>query len=150
MAVFLSTFTNKVDRKGRVSVPASFRAALAPLSVKGIVAWRAPKLAAIEACGADRAQDLSRRIDMLPEMSEERDALSTILGDMREIDFDPEGRIVLPGELARHAALSGTAVFVGHGPTFRIWEPENFRRHQDEMRARIRERGLTVPPGETS
>jgi transcriptional regulator MraZ len=150
VAVFLSTFTNKIDRKGRVSVPAQFRAALAPLGVKGIVAWRAVKLAAIEACGGDRAEDFSRRIDRLPEMSEERDALSTILGDMRALEFDPEGRVLLPGELARHAGLAGTAVFVGRGPTFQIWEPDSFRHHQDEMRARIRERGLTIPPGETS
>ena len=149
MAVFLSTYVNKIDRKGRVSVPAAFRAALAPVSTKGIVAYRAVKLAAIEGSGVDRAEDLSRRIDRLPELSDERDALSAILGELRQLDFDGEGRIVLPSDLVRHANLSDAAVFVGCGPTFQIWEPERFRRHQDEMRARIRERGLTLPPGET-
>ena len=148
MAVFLSTYVNKIDRKGRVSVPAAFRATLIPISAKGIVAYPAVKLAAIEASGLDRAEDLSRRIDRLPELSDERDALSAILGDLRPLDFDGEGRIVLPTDLARHASLSNTAVFVGRGPTFQIWEPERFRQHQEEMRARIRERGLTLPPGD--
>jgi len=148
LAVFLSTYVNKIDRKGRVSVPAPFRAALAPHSAKGIVAYRAVKLAAIEASGIDRAEDLSRRIDRLPELSDERDALSAILGELRPLDFDSEGRILLPADLVRHASMSDTAVFVGCGPTFQIWEPERFRQHQDTMRRRIRERGLTLPPGE--
>lgn len=148
MAVFLSTYVNKIDRKGRVSVPAAFRAALTSASSKGIVAYRAVKLAAIEGSGLDRAEDLSHRIDRLPELSDERDALSAILGELRPLDFDGEGRIVLPTDLVRHANLSDVAVFVGCGPTFQIWEPERFRRHQDEMRSRIRERGLTLPPSE--
>ena len=148
MAVFLSTYVNKIDRKGRISVPAAFRAALTPVNTKSIVVYRAVKLTAIEASGLDRAEDLSRRIDRLPELSDERDALSAILGELRPLDFDGEGRIMLPSELARHANLTTSAVFVGCGPTFQIWEPERFRQHQEEMRARIRERGLTLPPGE--
>lgn len=149
MAIFLSTYVNKIDRKGRVSVPAAFRAALMPASPKGIIAYRAVKLAAIEGSGLDRAEDLSRRIDRLPEMSDERDALSAILGELRPLDFDGEGRVVLTADLVRHANLSDAAIFVGCGPTFQIWEPERFRRHQDEMRARIRERVLTLPPSGT-
>ena len=150
MAVFLSTYVNKIDRKGRVSVPAAFRAALTPASAKSIIVYRAVKLAAVEGCGMDRAEDLSRRIDRLPELSDERDALAAILGELRPLDFDGEGRIVLPTELVRHASMTDAAVFVGCGPTFQIWEPERFRRHQEEMRARIRERSLTLPPSETS
>jgi MraZ protein len=148
LAVFLSTYVNKIDRKGRVSVPAAFRAALMPANAKGIIVYRAVKLPAIEGSGLDRAEDLSRRIDRLPELSDERDALSALLGELRPLDFDGEGRIVLPAEFVHHASLSDAAVFVGCGPTFQIWEPERFRRHQDEMRTRIRERGLTLPPGE--
>lgn len=149
MAVFLSTYVNKIDRKGRVSVPAAFRAALASGNTKGIVAYRAVKWPAIEASGIDRADELSRRIDRLPDLSDERDALSAILGDLRPLEFDGEGRIVLPAELVHHAGLAFTAIFVGHGPTFQIWEPERFRQHGEEMRARIRERGLTLPPSES-
>ena len=149
MAIFLSTYLNKVDRKGRVSVPAAFRAALAEASPAGIVAYRAVKLPAIEAAGIDRIEEMSRRLDSLPELSEEREALATLLADMRQLAFDGEGRIMLPADLAKHAGIGDNATFVGAGPTFQIWEGGNFKRHHEEMRARIRERGLTLPPRET-
>ncbi len=53
MAVFIGTFENKVDRKGRVSVPAQFRQTLAAQSFQGIVAFRSYRADAIEACGFD-------------------------------------------------------------------------------------------------
>jgi MraZ protein len=149
VAVFLSTFINKLDRKGRISVPATFRAALQDSSYAGIVVFRAVKHPAIEAAAMDRMEELSRRIDQLAEMSDERDALSALLADARQLPFDTEGRIMLPADLAKHAGIEGSAAFVGRGPTFQLWEPEALKRHQDEMRTRIRTLGLTLPPRET-
>src|SRR5476651_1478796 len=65
VALFLSTFVNKVDRKGRVSVPASFRAALADQSFNGIIAFRSFKSSAIEGSGIDRLGEMSARLDEL-------------------------------------------------------------------------------------
>ena len=145
MALFLSTFVNKVDRKGRVSVPASFRTALAGQNFNGIVAFRSFKLPALEASGIDRMEELSQRIDALPEFSEDRDALSSILADAQPLAFDGEGRIVLPELLCQHAQIGESAAFVGLGRTFQIWEPERFSAHQQEMRERARRQGATLP-----
>lgn len=145
MALFLSTFVNKVDRKGRVSVPASFRQALAGQNFNGIVAYRSFKLTALEASGIDRMEQLSDRIDALPEFSEDRDALSSILADAQQLAFDGEGRIVLPELLCQHAGIGETAAFVGLGRTFQIWEPQRFEAHQQEMRERARRQGTTLP-----
>jgi len=68
---------------------------------------------------------------------------------MRQLTFDGQGRIMLPADLAKHAGISSNATFVGGGPTFQIWEGSSFKRHHEEMRARIRERGLTLPSRET-
>lgn len=146
MALFLSTFVNKVDRKGRVSVPAPFRAALAGQNFVGIVAYRSVNYRAIEAGGIDRVEELTRRIEALAEFSEEREAMSSIFGDMVQLPFDGEGRILLTSELCEHAeiVLEGTAAFVGHGSTFQIWEPARFERHRQALRDRAR--GLTLPP----
>lgn len=145
MALFLSTFTNKVDRKGRVSVPASFRSALTGQNFNGIIAFRSFKLPALEACGIDRMEELSERIDALPEFSEERDALASLLADAQPLAFDGEGRIVLPELLSQHAGIGETAAFVGLGRTFQIWEPQRFEAHQHEMRDRARRQGATLP-----
>jgi DNA-binding transcriptional regulator/RsmH inhibitor MraZ len=111
VALFLSTFVNKVDRKGRVSVPAPFRAALAGQNFAGIIVYPGINFSAIEASGIDRAEELSRRIEILPEFSDEREAISAIFADMHELPFDGEGRIMLPPELCEHAqiVLEGSA-----------------------------------------
>jgi MraZ protein len=146
LALFSSTFFNKVDRKGRVSVPAGFRAALTAQSFAGIVAFRSLKFPALDAGGYDRLEEIAKSLDELPEFSDERDALGSVLSDAHELPFDGEGRIVLPQSLIEHAGVTDQAVFVGVGRSFQIWEPARYQRHQDEMRERVRQRGFTLPP----
>jgi MraZ protein len=145
VALFLSTFVNKVDRKGRVSVPASFRGALAAQSFNGIVAFRSFKSSAIEGSGIDRLGEMSARLDELEQFSEDYDSLSWIFADSQQLQFDSEGRIILPPFMVEHAGITEDAAFVGLGRTFQIWEPEAYKRHQDEMRERAKRQGITLP-----
>ncbi|MCC7260476.1 MAG: division/cell wall cluster transcriptional repressor MraZ [Alphaproteobacteria bacterium] len=127
MALFLSTFVNKVDKKGRVSVPASFRTVLSTQHFSGIVAYSSFVNPCIEACGMDRIEKLHESIDALDPFSEERDAFAaTILGGSLQLPFDGEGRVMLPELLLGQAKISDKALFVGKGATFEIWEPEAF------------------------
>ena len=146
MALFLSTFVNKVDRKGRVSVPASFRAALAGQSFLGIVAFRSFKLPCVEGSGIDRMEEMSSRIDQVGQFSEPHDNLSVVFSDAQQLPFDGEGRVMLPQGLAEHAGIAEYAAFVGQGHTFQIWEPEGFKIHQAELRERARRQAATLPP----
>jgi MraZ protein len=146
VALFSSTFCNKVDRKGRVSVPAGFRAALAGQSFAGIVAFRSLKFPALDAGGYDRLEDIANRLDELAEFSDERDALASVLADAHELPFDSEGRIVLPQSLIEYAGIGEQVSFVGIGRSFQLWEPARYQGHQDEMRERVRQRGFTLPP----
>lgn len=146
VALFLSTYVNKVDRKGRVSVPASFRAAVTGQSFAGIVAFRSFKTAAIEGSGIDRIEEMSARLDALEQFSEDYDNLASIFADAQQLPFDGEGRVVLPEELVGHAGIGDSAAFVGLGRTFQIWEPEAHKRHQSDMRERAKRQGTTLPP----
>lgn len=146
MALFLSTFINKVDRKGRISVPAPFRSALVSQSFSGIICYPSFKLPTIEGSGIDRMELMSTRVDALPEFSEERDALASIFGDVQPLPFDGEGRVVLPQALVEHAGITESAAFVGQGATFQIWDPERYQRHRAELRERARRQGATLPP----
>lgn len=139
---FVSTFENKIDAKGRVSVPAAFRAVLErdALRVEGTLAiYCYPSLdaPALDAGG----QRLTARIDELlaglPDYSDERDELSVALyGDVEFLKIDGDGRIVLPKELREHAGIGSKVTFVGLGEKFQIWEPGRFA----ERRARAREK----------
>lgn len=154
MAVFLSNTTNKVDSKGRVSVPAPFRAALAGQSFHGIVAVPSFKYAAIQCGGMDWMEELNAGINAYDFFSDEHDTLTaTLFASAQQLAFDGEGRVVLPAALAEHANITKAAAFVGRGPIFEIWNPEAFDAYQSEAVRRAAEQKLTVrpvgPPGGT-
>ncbi len=146
MAVFIGTFENKVDRKGRVSVPAQFRQTLAGQTFQGIVAFRSYRVAAIEACGIDFMERLNDSVSSMDLFSDAHDDLAaTIFADSQQLPLDGDGRIILPSLLAEHAGITERAAFVGKGPIFQIWEPGALERHKEEARARARSQGLTLP-----
>ncbi len=146
MAVFIGTFENKVDRKGRVSVPVQFRQMLAGQSFQGIVAFRSYRAAAIEACGIDFMERLNDSIAAIDLFSEAHDDLAaTIFADSQQLPFDGDGRIILPPRLAEHASIAERAAFVGMGSIFQIWEPGALEAHKEDARARARSQGLTLP-----
>ncbi|HUX80306.1 MAG TPA: division/cell wall cluster transcriptional repressor MraZ [Alphaproteobacteria bacterium] len=145
MALFLSTFINKLDKKGRVSVPAPFRLALTGQTFQGIVAFRSYKFSAIEGMGIDRMQRLSDSVDQLDLFSEAQDDLTaTIFADAHMLAFDGDGRVMFPQALLEHAKIQDSVAYVGHGATFQIWNPEAFEVHQNEARKRVQGKQATL------
>ncbi|HXP98122.1 MAG TPA: division/cell wall cluster transcriptional repressor MraZ [Telmatospirillum sp.] len=146
MALFVSTFTNKVDRKGRVSVPASFRAALSNQMPQGIVVYPSFTSAAIEGCGNDFLEQLADSTTAAFDLfSPEQDDLNTLIfSSSHQLAWDPEGRVILPEEILAHANITEQAAFVGKGRTFQIWEPEALKKHTAETRARAVEKRLQI------
>ena len=136
MALFLSTHVNKVDKKGRVSVPAQFRSAVVGQSFPGIVAFRSFSLAVIDAAGIERMEKYSEELDALAEGSARYEEVRAMLADARQLAFDGEGRIVLPGDLAQFARIGDEAAFVGQGRHFYICEPGVARRMVEETLTR--------------
>ena len=130
MALFLSTFVNKIDKKGRVSAPASFRVALNAQTFSGIVAFPSFTLAALECSGMDRFEQLANSVDELDPFSDQRDNLATaIFARTVQMPFDGEGRIMLTEPLLAHARLDDHAAFVGQGRTFQVWSPAALDAH---------------------
>ncbi len=146
MELFLSTFVNKVDRKGRVSVPATFRSAVAEQSFPGIVVFPSFRYEALDASGIKRMEEMSERLNTLDEFSEEHENLSMLFAATQPLSFDPEGRIILPENLAEYAHITDSAAFVGLGKSFQIWEPSRFADHQAMLRERARQQGTSLPP----
>lgn len=141
MALFLSTFTNKIDAKGRVSVPAQFRNALSHKDFSGIVVYESFINSCIEGCDIERIQRLSESIDNLDPFSEERDAFATtILGGAIQLSIDGDGRVILPEELIAKNEISKKALFVGKGPTFEIWNPDNFEIYLENAKKSAKEK----------
>ena len=127
--MFLSSFENKIDKKGRVSVPATFRSYLNTLGYNGFISYPSFNHSALEACAQDRIEKLSSTIDSLNPFEEKRDYFATsVLSESESHLFDTEGRVSISEKLLKHAKIKNNVLFVGLGRTFQIWEPTNFEK----------------------
>ena len=137
---FVSTFTNKIDAKGRVSIPAPFRAILdrdgyREGAAAGIYCYPSLDAPALDAGGERLAQKIDGLLAGLADYSNERDELSVALyGDVQVHSIDGDGRIVLPENLRRHACLETQVTFVGLGEKFQMWEPGRFEERRGQAR----------------
>jgi MraZ protein len=149
MSHFLGTHQNRLDAKGRVSIPAPFRAALRALAVEGapaLVLRPSHRHACIEGWPASLFAALATPLDRLdPFGDEHEDMAAALYADAFPVESDREGRIVLPEPLVRHAGVDETVVFMGLGRTFQIWEPQAAEARRRE--ARERARAVSVPAG---
>ncbi|HRD78964.1 MAG TPA: division/cell wall cluster transcriptional repressor MraZ [Hyphomicrobiaceae bacterium] len=142
---FVSTFTNRIDAKGRVSVPAPFRAVLdrdryASGGAQGIYCYPSLDTPALDAGGERLARKIDALLGALPDYSDERDELSVALyGDVQVLSIDGDGRIVLPQGLREHAGLLAEVTFVGLGDKFQMWEPKRFDERRLAARAKVHE-----------
>lgn len=142
---FVSTFTNKVDAKGRVSIPAAFRAVLERDGYKsggsaGIYCYPSLDAPALDAGGERLAQKIDGLLAGLQDYSDERDELSVALyGDVQVLGIDADGRIVLPEALRAHAGIDGQVTFVGLGDKFQMWEPGRFAERRERARNKVQD-----------
>ncbi len=133
--LFLGTIENKIDTKGRVSVPSDFRMTTKNSSFQGIILYHSFTHKCIEGCTMERMEQLSDATDNLDLFSEENENLnSLIFSDARQLSFDVTGRIVIPSDLIEFAGINGSALFVGKGKTFQIWNKNEFEKYQSETR----------------
>ena len=133
--MFLSSYENKIDKKGRVSVPASYRSYLSNLGYNGIICYPSFNNQSIEAWPQDRIEKISNTIDSLSPFEEKRDFFATsILSESINLQFDSEGRISLSAKLLKHAKIKKSMLFVGQGQTFQIWEPTSIEKFKTTAR----------------
>jgi MraZ protein len=156
MALFIGTHQNKLDAKGRVSVPAQFRSVLKKMSHAGegapvatmylrpshqnpcVEGWTELDFEALSAPVAAGYNLFS---------TEHEDFVMALFSDACLMETDKEGRIMLPPSLVEHAGLTENAAFIGTRNTFQIWEPEAGARRLAQARENAKASGYTVRAG---
>ncbi|HTZ71177.1 MAG TPA: division/cell wall cluster transcriptional repressor MraZ [Acetobacteraceae bacterium] len=145
---FMGTHENRVDTKGRVSIPAGFRAVLRDSAGEGpvkLVLRPSHRFPCVEGWPLREFEKLTPQVDDLPMFGEDFDNLSTALfADAHTVESDREGRIVLPERLARHAGITEAVSFMGQGKIFAIWEPGAANRRKLEAAAAMEKRNLAL------
>jgi MraZ protein len=136
---FVSNTTLRLDAKGRVSIPASFRSVLARDGFAGLYCYPALDQPAVEAGGHALLTEIEALVGRFPPYSDRREEfLVALYGRSETVNIDGEGRVVLPDELKSHAGITGSVAFVGLGHKFQIWEPQRFRAHLAKATATVR------------
>jgi MraZ protein len=155
MGLFIGTHQNKLDAKGRVSVPAPFRSVLKKMSRAGegaaaasLVLRPSHQYACIEGWTEFGFEALSTPLENLNQFSAEHDDfVLALFADACAMETDKEGRILLPPELVEHAGLTDTVSFIGTNRTFQIWEPAAGARRVAEAKAAVRAAQMTLKTG---
>jgi MraZ protein len=158
MKLFLATHIHKVDQKGRVSLPSSFRSAIVNHLEDSVVGYDKSEIAfglvrslqspSLEGMTLSRLEEFTDAIDRMGVFSEDQQDLSAaILGDCKVLNVDNDGRVVLPTQFLEYAKIEGHVAFVGKGKSFEIWHPDLFTQHQEAARQRLLNKKLSVTLG---
>ena len=136
---YVSHYMLRLDAKGRVSIPAPFRAVLARDGFEGLYCYPTLDRPALDAGGNALLVDIETLMARYSPYSEEREQFSAALYSTSEIlKVDGEGRVVLPESLKAHAQIADAVTFAGLGHKFQIWEPGRFRAELAEATEKVR------------
>ena len=147
---FVSHYMLRLDAKGRVSIPASFRAVLGRDGFEGLYCYPTLDRPALDAGGNALLAEIEALIARFAPYSEEREQFAAALyGTSEVLKIDGEGRVTLTEPLKTHAGIADAIAFAGLGHKFQIWEPGRFRAELAEatkkVRALKRQLGSRVP-----
>jgi MraZ protein len=139
MGRFVSNVTLRLDSKGRVSIPASFRSVLTRDGFDGLYCYPALDRPAIDAGGNALMAEIEAVIARYAPFSDEREQFAVALyGTSETLKIDGEGRVVLSDSLKSHAGITEAVTFVGLGHKFQIWEPGRFQSELAEATDKVR------------
>ena len=138
---FRGEFDQKVDKKGRMSIPSDFRAVLTdgdprcpenPLA--RLVVLHGPHIKdCLHVYTIEAMEEIEEGIKRLPRGSVERKKASRkILGKSWETEVDKDGRIVLPQRLREQIGLDGLATMTAMGDYFELWDATTYERFEEE------------------
>lgn len=140
MPLFVSTFVNKLDAKGRVSIPAQYRQILAQQEsgvLYCIPSFVSPSLEAFGNTLLSQFQQRLDKYDPLFSVNYDEEA-QVVLAAAQSLNFDDEGRVRIPDDLIAHAGITERVAFVGLGQKFQMWDPVRFEPVQRERIERAR------------
>ena len=138
MNLFLSQYVNQIDKKGRVSLPSSFRNVLPKQNKNDLILFKSIKFPAVDGCSYERIYKIAERIDKLDIFSDDQDDFTTsIFSETVSTKIDKEGRFLIPKFLKEYSNIIDEVTFIGQGNYFQIWEPKAVLEHQKNSRSRL-------------
>ena len=150
---FRGTFDQKVDGKGRVSIPAPFRRVLEAgdpdwtegLNPNLVIVFGDHRRKYLEVYTIEAIDEVDELIATMDRASIEREMLETLFNaQTHPTNVDETGRLVLPQKLRQKIGLENEAFFISKGDTFQIWNPETYA----EVEQKRTEEWLSTKPAD--
>jgi MraZ protein len=135
---FLSSAVNRIDSKGRVSVPAHFRSVVQQRGYSELYAIRQLDVPALDVGGLDLLDRYEARISLEDPFLQTADDMSFFVhGDGAFLKLDQDGRITVTDFIRDHTGITTEVAFVGRGQFFQMWEPAALADYGAQVRARL-------------
>jgi len=126
--VFSGEYEHTIDGKGRLIIPAKFRADLA----EGLFITRG-----LDGClfvlPPDAWQALSEKVTSLPLSQASARLFSRMIYSGIECKLDKQGRILLPPPLREHADIESEVVITGVNSRLEIWSKKRWQEQTTRM-----------------
>ena len=147
--MFRGRYEHTIDAKGRTSLPARYRDALAALGERRVILT-----SALDPCLVAYAMPewnaFEERVSKLPQFDRAVQKLKRIyLSGAVECEVDDSGRLLIPPTLREHAGLTKECIWAGSGKYAELWDKlawkTQFETNDEERRAisaRLAELGL--------
>lgn len=148
---FLSNAINRIDAKGRVSVPAHFRTIVQKRGYSELYAVRSLDAPAFEVGGPDLLDVFEQCIAQEDPFLQTADDMALLYyGDGMFLKLDQDGRITVNDQIRAYTGITTDVAFVGKGRCFQIWEPQRLSAHSEAALERLRalRRQSAAPAGE--
>jgi MraZ protein len=139
---FLSNATNRIDAKGRVSVPSAFRSVLVSQGIEELYCFQDFHYPAINIGGPELLARFERRLQDMDPFALESNRMSLLIhGGGVFMKLDSEGRLMVTDFIRSYTGITGEVTFVGRADYFQLWRPEGFSDAQKAAREELGKRG---------
>ncbi|MBU28098.1 MAG: cell division protein MraZ [Flavobacteriales bacterium] len=127
--------TVSLDQKGRLAIPAKYRASFIQKNETQIVITKDPQYPSLKIYPKSQWLEISSKLESLQGLDPiVRNLQWTILGNASVTEFDPKGRmlVLIPSELRKYAELINEKQIslIGMGNKFEIWNVSNWEMRQ--------------------
>ena len=127
MAFFTGEHECKLDAKGRLVLPSRLKSVLPEASKKSIIVRKGFESNLI-LYPITEFQNIYTRINSLNEFSSEQRKLKrNLFSGISQVDFDSNGRFLIPKNMISHCEIERDVILIGVGNIIELWDPKKYK-----------------------
>ena len=137
----------KIDTKGRMAMPTKYREQLTEVCGGQTILTVDPD-GCLSLYPSATWDQIEHKLSQMPSLNSRARRLKRLLvGHATDIEWDGQGRILIPPKLREFASINKQAVMVGQMQKFEIWDEALWSTRCDKWKKEeLNEEGIDMPP----